>query len=282
MMLTLRSMRYVYVQNFVTEWIRYFVEIRAMQQMVAASYARAAGLVINTATTEQLLSVRVALHSPFIVVPRSYDSADHLLLDLGVIHMDNQFGRVPETGVLFTRTQYSMAKMNMVLVQRDVAARILRDTTLLLTKDAPDDPRCGERGLSLRKMLLSVLTLSQTSAAGPLFPETRWRLECSSIDVVLSQAQASCLFATVRENLVADAQNEDTRTAFKDFQVGPSPCAPPHTFTDTSSLSVHPPCCGVRRFASSSSSSFRLFSSGSPSFPMDCSGGFSSRGRHQL
>jgi hypothetical protein len=51
--LTVRSMQYVYVQNFVTEWIRYFVEIHSMQQMMAASYARAMGLATNTIATEQ-------------------------------------------------------------------------------------------------------------------------------------------------------------------------------------------------------------------------------------
>jgi hypothetical protein len=193
------SMRYVYVQNFVTEWVRYFVEIHSMQQMVAASYARAAGLAVNTASTEQLMCFKVTLRNPLILVPRSYDSDSYTLLDLGNVQVGNLFC-TDSKRFLFGRTEYEMASMRIALFPRGglgEGEKLLSDLTVKLAKEELEDA---------------------AKDSGPDFPAVKWSMECSPIKVVMSEVQANLLFATVRENLVADLQKEETRAAYKDFQ----------------------------------------------------------------
>jgi hypothetical protein len=158
---------------------------------------------VNTVVAEQLFCFSVELRNPLIVVPRSYESEGFTLLDLGTVQVQNLYCRDLK-GVLFGRTEYTMDKMHIALSPQGAAheragAKLIGDFSVELAKEELEDA-------------------DQVNAETPI---TRWTMHCSPIMVALSERQAEFLFATVRENLVADAQKEETRSAYKDYQFTP-------------------------------------------------------------
>ena len=198
----MQSMRFVYTVDFVSDFFSYFTEIAEMYDMLVSSYTFASE--VTAAKGEaSLWRYEFNFANPLAIVPKSFDSQQVILADLGNITFSTSFFKTQtKEQLLIVEDTYSMKKMNlksgvipfseMLSQQEDSSSllqfgiptptnllTIIQDTDVEMVKQMPYDE----------------------SYLGPAFPKVVWSGEISKINVKLTEEQAQLLFSTIKENL---------------------------------------------------------------------------------